>query len=163
MTVLKNKHLKEIEVDGTNGTSVTNEIIWFQNTFQRLRDILAAPDGRVFLATSGSSWANTQPFTHSIIELKNSSYSPTGVEEAVQSVETKVYPNPTDGITTMVFAKELVGTEYTIADFTGRQVSSGLISSANMTSNFSGLASGLYVVQATNGKYATSERIEITK
>jgi glucose/arabinose dehydrogenase len=163
MTVLKNKHLKEIEVDGTNGTSVTNEIIWFQNTFQRLRDVLAAPDGRVFLATSGSSWSNTQPFTHSIIELKNSSYSPIGIEEAVQLVETKVYPNPTDGITTMVFAKELVGTEYTVADFIGRQVSSGLISSANMTSNFSVLAPGLYVVQATNGKYATSERIEIIK
>lgn len=163
MTVLKNKHLKEIEVDGTNGTSVTSETIWFQNTFQRLRDVLAAPDGRVFLATSGSQWANTNPFSHSIIELKNSSYSPTGIEEAVQSVETKLYPNPTNGVTTMVFAKELIGAEYSVTDFTGRQVSSGLISATNMTSNYSGLASGLYVVQATNGKYTTSERLVITK
>ena len=162
MTVLKNKHLKEIEVNAA-GTTVTDETIWFQNTFQRLRDILAAPDGRVFLATSGSSWSNTAPFTHSIIELKNSSYNPTGIEESVQTLRTKVYPNPTNGSVTISFAEELKGAEFRITDFTGRAVSSGVVSSLNMTSDLSGLASGLYVLRAINGKYSSSERLVISK
>ena len=162
MTVLKNKHLKEIEVNGA-GTSVVGETIWFQNTFQRLRDILVAPDGRVFLATSGSSWANTSPFTHSIIELKNSNYDPTGITEAVKTVETRVYPNPTNGLTTMIFSKELRGAEYNITDFTGRVVASGVVSTLSVTTDLSALASGLYSVQAANGKHITSERIVITK
>ncbi|MGB1316893.1 MAG: PQQ-dependent sugar dehydrogenase [Flavobacteriales bacterium] len=162
MTVLKNKHLKEIEVDMA-GTSVVGETIWFQNTFQRLRDILVAPDGRVFLATSGNSWANSAPFTHSIVELKNSSYSPIGIEEGIVSVETKIYPNPSNGMTTISFPREMRGAEYRVVDFTGRVIASGLVTNLNTQLDFSGLASGLYTVQATKGKYATSERLILSK
>jgi glucose/arabinose dehydrogenase len=162
MTVLKNQHLKEIEVDMA-GTSVISETIWFQNTFQRLRDILVAPDGRVFLATSGGSWANTAPFTHSIVELKNASYSPTGIEDAIINVETKIYPNPSNGLTTISFPREMRGAEYRVVDFTGRVITNGLVTSLNTQVDFSGLASGLYTVQANNGKYATSERLILTK
>ena len=162
MTVLKNKHLKEIEVDAA-GTSVVDETIWFQNTFQRLRDIVVAPDGRVFLATSGNSWANTSPFTHSIVELKNSSYSPTGINEVLVNVETKIYPNPSNGMTTIAFSREMRDAEYRVVDFTGRTIVDGLVTTLNTQVDFSGLASGLYTVQATKGKYSTSERLILTK
>ena len=162
MTVLKNKHLKEIEVDMA-GTSVVGETIWFQNTFQRLRDILVAPDGRVFLATSGNSWANSAPFTHSIVELKNSSYSPIGIEEGIVNVETKIYPNPSNGMTTISFPREMRGAEYRVVDFTGRVIANRQVTNLNTQLDFSGLASGLYTVQATKGKYATSERLILSK
>ncbi len=161
MTVLKNKHLKEIEVN-VAGDAVVDETIWFQNTFQRLRDILAAPDGRVFLATSGNSWSNTAPFTHSIIELKNSSYSPTGVED-YKVVETKSYPNPSTGITQFAFASELVGGEFVVVDHTGRIVYDGLVSNERMTVDFSDLASGLYIIKSINGSYTSTDRLQITK
>ncbi len=161
MTVLKNKHLKEIEVNAA-GDAVVNETIWFQNTFQRLRDVLAAPDGRVFLATSGNSWSNTSPFTHSIIELKNASYSPTVINEQVE-LKTEVYPNPTTGSVSMVFPEELRGAGYTILDQTGRKVFSGNVVSGRMTVDLSGLASGLYLIRSTNGKQATNQRLLLTE
>ena len=162
MTVLKNKHLKEIEVDNVDGTTVTDETIWFQNTFQRLRDILAAPDGRIFLATSGSSWANTSPFTHSIVELKNSAYSPTGINE-MQVLNTKIYPNPTAGIVNLEFAAEMKGAEFQLLDVTGRLALSGLVNANRMELDLSSLAPGLYNLRSTKGKFTTSERISVAQ
>lgn len=163
MTVLKNKHLKEIEVDGTNGTSVTNETIWFQNTFDRLRDILMAPDGRVFLATSGTSWANTQPFTHSIVELKNSSYSPTGVNELSTKLTTRISPNPSNGEVLFAFPEVLVNGEVRITDLSGKIVRTDRISSNRMNMHLQNLASGLYVVSALKGNHISIEQLVITE
>jgi glucose/arabinose dehydrogenase len=162
MTVLKNKHLKEIEVDGTDGTTVESETIWFQNTFQRLRDIVATPDGRVFLATSGNSWSNTSPFTHSIVELKNSAYSAVDVSE-IREVKTSVYPNPSNGQINVVFAPELVGAGFTLVNNLGQIVAEGTVSSKKMTSDFSELAPGLYILRSTNGNYTTNEQVLISK
>ena len=69
MTVLKDKELISFGFNAA-GDSVVSTSTYFENQFQRLRDICVAPDGRVFLATNGASWSNTAPFTHSIIELR---------------------------------------------------------------------------------------------
>ena len=163
MTVLKNKHLKEIEVDNIDGTSVVSEVIWFQNTFQRLRDILVAPDGRVFLATNGNSWSNTNPNTHSIYELKNSSYVPKGIDETNLTLETRIFPNPSAGDLNIVFDKKLVGGNFTITDRIGRTVFSGKLNAMQQNVDLSNVASGLYILQAQNDNYASHERILITE
>ncbi|MBL4586232.1 MAG: PQQ-dependent sugar dehydrogenase [Flavobacteriales bacterium] len=163
MTVLKNKHLKEIEVDGTNGTTVVSETIWFQNTFDRLRDILATPDGRVFLATSGTQWANTNPFSHSIIELKNSAYSPVGVEDQVVKLRTGIYPNPSNGNLEFTFSQHLLNGTITILDVAGKTLYTDVITGNKMKLDLSVLASGLYIASAIKGNYTSTERLIISE
>jgi len=176
MTVLKAEHLKVIEVDNVDGTTVVSEEILFNNAhannptssfsqgiFDRLRDICMAPDGRVFLATSGPSWGTSLTFQNSIIELKNSSYSAVGLEDQARQVKTQIYPNPTNGLTNLVFANELQGADVSISDQLGKVVWSGLVNNRKMEVDFSSLASGLYIVQAANQQYTTSERLIISE
>lgn len=175
MTVLKAEHLKVIEVDGTTGTTVVDEEILFntshsnnpsgsfnQGLFDRLRDVCVAPDGRVFLATSGPSWGTSLTFENSIVELKNPSYSAVSVNE-VKEVSTKVYPNPTAGEVRLEFAKELTGANYVVFNQLGKEVASGVVMSGQMNRDFSDLASGLYIIRATNGNYTTNQRLSISK
>jgi len=163
MTVLKNKHLKEIEVDNVDGTSVIGETIWFQNTFQRLRDILVAPDGRVFLATSGTSWSNTNPFSHSIVELKNSSYNPTGINGQPMVLRTSVRPNPSNGNVRLEFPNELIGGVFRITDVTGKTMCSGPVQNRKTQLDVTNLASGLYMLAAVKGNHLSTERLVITE
>jgi hypothetical protein len=176
MTVLKAEHLKVIEVDNVDGTTVVDEEILFntahannptssfnQGTFDRLRDICMAPDGRVFLATSGPSWGTSLTWANSIVELKNSSYSPLGIDEATKNVHTQIYPNPTNGVTNLVFANELMGAGFSVIDQLGRIVWSGVVNNRKMEIDFSSLASGLYMVQAANEDYTTNERLLISE
>lgn len=176
MTVLKAEHLKVIEVDNVDGTSVVSQEILFNNshannpsssfssgTFDRLRDICVAPDGRVFLATNGPSWGTSLTWQNSIVELKNSAYSPTSVNELATEVGTQVFPNPGAGQLTAVFDKELVGSTFEVADQLGRQVFSGTITKGKMELDLSALASGLYVLKAAGSDKWTSERIILTE
>jgi glucose/arabinose dehydrogenase len=175
MAVLKAEHIKEIEVDNTDGTTVIDQTIWFNNshssnpsssfssgTFDRLRDICASPDGRIFLATSGPSWGTSGTFQNSIVELKNSAYSAVTVDE-VREVKTSVYPNPTNGQINVVFAPELVGASFTLVNNLGQIVAESTVSLTKMTSDFSELAPGLYILRSTNGNYTTNQQVLISK
>jgi hypothetical protein len=179
MAVLKTEHLKSIEVDGTDGTTVVGQEIHFNTghannptstssstynsgSFDRLRDVLVAPDGRVFLATSGPSWGTSGTFQNSIVELKNSSYSAVAVDEVVE-VKTSVYPNPSTGLVRMNFVPELTGAAYKVVDNLGRVVAEGLVSTGNVTVDLSGLAPGLYIIRSSNGNYTTNQRLLISK
>ena len=174
MTVLKAEHLKVIEVDNVDGTTVVGQQILFnsahaantassfnQGTFDRLRDICMAPDGRVFLATSGPSWGTSLTFTNSIVELRNPAYSPIGINEQVSQLNTQVYPNPSNGTVRMVFSEELVGADFTVSDALGRVVFVGNVGTRGMNLDLSGLTPGLYNMQASKGMHATNERLMI--
>lgn len=163
MTVLKFKQLKAIEVDGTDGTSVVDETTYFEETFQRLRDILVAPDGRVFLATSGSSWANTAPFTHSIVELKNSAYSPTGLDEKTEE-PIRLSPNPTNAMLNVEIPSHYRGGDLRIMDLSGREAHSEQIRTDQMRLDLGHLAAGTYLLQtlALDGS-ASIEKIVLQK
>jgi len=177
MTVLKAEHLKVIEVDETTGTTVVSQEILFNSAhvsnpgssfssgqFNRLRDICAAPDGRVFLATSGSSWANTSPFTHSIVELKNSAYVPTGISGVAQ-VRVGVYPNPSnDGALRITFPNELLGGSYEVIDMAGRTVMAGNINGTSMSVELPDNApSGILIFRAASEMATATERIMLAK
>lgn len=177
MTVLKAEHVKVIEVDGTTGTTVVSQEILFNSAhvsnpgssfnagqFNRLRDICAAPDGRVFLATSGSSWANTSPFTHSIVELKNSAYVPTGINGVAQ-VRVGVYPNPSnDGVLRITFPNELLGGGYEVIDMAGRTVLAGNINAIGMNVELpANIPSGVLIFRATSNAATATEQILLTR
>jgi hypothetical protein len=120
-----------------------------------------APDGRVFLATSGPSWGTSLTFTNSIVELRNPAYSPIGINEQVSQLNTQVYPNPSNGTVRMVFSEELVGADFTVSDALGRVVFVGNVGTRGMNLDLSGLTPGLYNMQASKGMHATNERLMI--
>ncbi|GAA4274724.1 PQQ-dependent sugar dehydrogenase [Aquimarina gracilis] len=67
MTVLKNQQIVALTLNN-DGTAITNEEIFFNGAFGRLRDIAVSPTGRVFIATNGNSYGDTSN-THRIIEI----------------------------------------------------------------------------------------------
>ncbi|WP_271767986.1 PQQ-dependent sugar dehydrogenase [Aquimarina algiphila] len=67
MTVLKDQRIIALTLNG-DGTSITQEEIFFNREFGRLRDIVVSPTGRVFIATNGNSYGDTSA-THRIIEI----------------------------------------------------------------------------------------------
>lgn len=176
MTVLKAEHLKVIEVDNVDGTSVVSQEILFNSshannpsssfnngTFDRLRDICVAPDGRVFLATNGPSWGTSLTWQNSIVELKNSSYSPTSINEPAAVVRTQIYPNPSSGRFTLVFDEDLVGSSFGVFDQVGKLVYQGSVYKQRFELDLAPLASGLYVLKAFNTNKVTSQRIIISE
>jgi len=178
MTVLKTEHVKVLELS-SDGNSIVGQEIMFNSghannptstssstynngDFNRLRDVCVAPDGRVFLATSGSSWGISGTFTNTIVELKNSAYSPTGITD-VQTLRTHVFPNPNSGTMSLAFDKKLIGSSFAILDEVGRTVYTGQLNSEQQKLDLPTLASGMYILQARNGKFVTNERILITE
>ncbi|MEZ4686427.1 MAG: T9SS type A sorting domain-containing protein [Bacteroidia bacterium] len=82
-----------------------------------------SPSGKVYLATNGSSWVNTNPFTHSIIELSNDAYvAPTSIDEAKPSAEiVSVSPNPVAlGQALTITLTQVDQARFELYDFSGR-------------------------------------------
>ncbi len=67
MTVLKDQQIIALTLNN-DGTAITEEEVFFNGDFGRLRDIAVSPTGRVFIATNGNSYGDTTN-THSIIEI----------------------------------------------------------------------------------------------
>ena len=106
LTALKNKRLYDLELN-EEGTSVINEAQFFNNWWGRLRDILIGPQGEIYLATNGSSWVNTEPFTHSIVKVWNPDY--VNINEYSDELDINVFPNPAIGIIKLSVDQKLVG------------------------------------------------------
>jgi glucose/arabinose dehydrogenase len=179
MTVLKTEHLKVLELS-SDGLSIASEAIMFNldhannptssssstynnGAFERLRDICVSPDGRLFLATSGSSWGTSGTFTNTIVELKNSAYIATGIVDANLTEQTQIFPNPNTGNMNLVFDEKLVGGNFTVTDKIGKTVYSGQVNTVQQRLNLSNLGSGLYILQARSDNYTSNERILITE
>ena len=160
MTVLKTEHVKVLELNAA-GTAITGEEIMFNSghagnpsstssgtygngDFNRLRDILVAPDGRVFLATSGSSWGTSGTFTNTIVELKNSAYIATGIVDGNRTKQTQIFPNPSNGDLKLVFDEKLIGGNFSVTDRVGKIIFTGQVNTVQQELNLSNLASGLY-------------------
>ena len=91
MTVLKDKSLVVFGFNSA-GDSVISVKKYFKNDFGRLRDVCVSPLGRIYLATNGNSWSNTNPYTHSIIELSNEAFLNIKEEDILKNI--KLSPNP---------------------------------------------------------------------
>lgn len=85
MTVLKDKYFVVFNLNAA-GDEVTSQTNYLVNQKGRLRDICAAPDGTIYIATNGANWSNTDPNTHSIIRIKNPSYAEPLVVDAGQDL-----------------------------------------------------------------------------
>lgn len=162
MTVLKDKHVRAIKLDDTDGTEVLEDVEYLTDEFGRLRDICTAPDGRVFLATNGPVWSNTQPNTHKIIELKNSAYVAVGMDDAeVESF--KVYPNPSADMMEILWSGYLNGASLSVIDALGRKVHPQSMQSDRIRLDVSQLPAGVYNLSITNQERVSSQRIIVAR
>jgi len=94
MTVLKDRSLI-VYTFNEAGDSIITEHKYLKNDFGRLRDVCIAPSGKLYLATNGNSWANNNPFSHSIMELSNEAYVATFATDLEQpEFQVTVFPNP---------------------------------------------------------------------
>lgn len=145
LTTLKNKELIQIKLS-TNHLQATSTTAFFTNYWGRLRDICIAPDGRIFLATNGANWSNSNPFTHSIVELKNSSYTNVSVQEIAKlEQQVKLYPNPSTNISTLEVNSQLTDTPFIITNLLGEVVHQDLLKEKTLL-NATLLSEGLYII-----------------
>ena len=87
MTVLKDKMLVRFEFN-EDGSQVVNTTEFFNYQWGRLRDICVSDDGKIYLATNGSSWPSQPP--NEIIELSNPNYTNTFIDESYFSNNIKI-------------------------------------------------------------------------
>ena len=150
MTTLKDQKVIQLQLDPTH-RQVVGSVDLFSRYWGRLRDICTSPDGRIFLATSGLSWGNTQPFTHSIIEIKNTNYTNVSKPQAA-AVQVAIYPNPTSNQSRLRIPQALIGQPYYLYNHWGKVVCEGLLKSETILDG-SALVDGVYLIHIpSNGK-----------
>jgi len=71
-----------------------------------------------------------------------------------------VYPNPADEYITINSDKLMIGKEYVISDFTGRQLLRGRILSEDMTVSIIELPSGMYFLSFPSSSLSASKIIK---
>lgn len=126
MTVLKDKSLVSFGFN-SSGDVVVSQDKFFKDSFGRLRDICVSPEGKIYLATNGNSWSNSNPFTHSIIELSNESFY-TSISNKLNEVNVKVGPNPVEeGESIYITIPEAEEARVSINDVLGRPVINSII------------------------------------
>jgi glucose/arabinose dehydrogenase len=92
---LRTKELWQLKLN-TGGDTVISASSFLTNTFGRLRDVLAMPDGRVFISTSNYDWAGIEvPDDDRIIELR--AEAPTAIT-SVGAEGLHIAPNPASDI-----------------------------------------------------------------
>ncbi|NNC95323.1 MAG: hypothetical protein HKN92_07145 [Chitinophagales bacterium] len=74
IATLKTKKLIALKSSKGAQSQILNERDYLENNLGRIRDICFSPDGRIYLALNGQTYFNSNPFTHTIVELKNSDY-----------------------------------------------------------------------------------------
>jgi glucose/arabinose dehydrogenase len=120
MTTLKDKSLISFGFDAS-GDSVISQDKYLKGRLGRLRDICVSPDGKIYLATNGSSWTNTNPFTHSIVELSNEDFVSIGKRHVLDRIQ--LGPNPVSrGEILSLQVPKFVHGKFTIYDISGRVV-----------------------------------------
>lgn len=72
MAVLKDKQIRVMHL--ATPSTLASDVEYLTNQFGRIRDVLAGPDGSIYLATNGASWGNSDPNTHTILRLRNNNY-----------------------------------------------------------------------------------------
>ena len=70
-------------------------------------------------------------------------------EEIVGGNNVKVYPNPTKGMVTLQFERNVIAGSYRLADQSGKLLADGTLSSQTVTLNLSRYQNGVYLLTLT--------------
>lgn len=145
LTVLKNKHLRVMELD-EDGTTVLGSEQFFNNWWGRLRDVCVDPQGAIYLATNGPSWSNTQPFTHSIIKVWNAEYVSIDEQDVQSKISCKLFPNPANDRIKLSLQNIKPGWDAKIFSIDGKLLMEQTIDSELTTIDTDGLQAGMYFI-----------------
>ena len=134
---LKQQHLKVLHLDDVGETVESEEKMW-QQELGRLRDVLVAPNGRVFLATSNreiNGWDFlAQDLDDRIVEVVNPQFdydelNPRSIREvfleqvAAQTTAVDVlFPQPAHTDVSVLLDREVDEVSFTVFDAHGREV-----------------------------------------
>lgn len=178
LTFLKKQHLRILHLDET-GTQVTHEDTILYNEYGRLRDVLVAPNGRVFVTTSNqeiNGWNYLAAEEDDrILELVNPDFSYDALEpvndlnevfltqllESPQAVG-KVFPQPARDGVSMFLPESVEKVDVYLYDMSGRMVMGAephaLHGPGLLYVRLGAVQTGLYVleVRAENGERWTS-------
>jgi len=151
MTVLKDKSLIAFGFN-SNGDSVVTQDKYLKDDLGRLRDVCVSPSGKLYLATNGSSWTNSRPFTHSIIELSNEAF--TGIKKASVLNIVKMGPNPISSgeFLNLKLSNNLNGI-FTLFDISGRLVLSEDIEKVGKIAIHTQCGVYFYQIALSNGAF----------
>ncbi len=178
LTFLKKQHLRILHLDET-GTEVTHEDSILYNEYGRLRDVLVAPNGRVFVSTSNqeiNGWNYLAAEEDDrILELVNPDFFYDALEPVndlnevflTQLLETpqaegKVFPQPAREGVSMFLSETVEQVDVYVYDMSGRMVVGAephaLHGPGLLYVRLGALQTGLYVleVRAENGERWTS-------
>jgi aldose sugar dehydrogenase len=150
LAVLKDKMLISIKLNSA-GDAFVSETKHLINMFGRIRDVCVSPEGDVYIATNGSSWVNTNPFSHRIVKIANvqkSLSAPQGKKK-----ELKLYPNPAGE--KVKIESEGIFIRIEIFDVLGKKIRSLPLPEQNEFVDVSTLPKGLYfiLVESSYGTY----------
>lgn len=161
MTSLKNKRIYDLELD-ENGTAVVSQQQFFTNWWGRLRDILVGPDGEIYLATSGESWSNTDPFTHSIVKIQNPEYVSTGEQIRPKLKSIKMFPNPVKETLQISINAELIPANFQLVTLEGKVIYDSVLSSELTSISILIFPKGFYLTRIKNKEgFSFSQKIII--
>lgn len=160
MAVLKDKKIIALELDGA-GTNVLSQTHYLTNQFGRIRDITIDQAGCVYIATNGSSWSNTSPFTHSIVRLCPTTV--TGIDDHTNGpLVIDVQPNPAVGGIIQVKSEQLLdNAPYELVDLNGRKVLEGVVSGTQFTIGTDEVAGGTYLLNIRTADQVGTVRVQV--
>ena len=152
MTTLKDAKLYQLQLNSSFDDVAASNVISIISG-KRLRAICIDPDGRIYVSTSTSPSSGTGAKTDQIIEIYDPSYSSVGrlLKEKNQLIA--VYPNPAkDEIN--VYANIAAGNvayEYAIINTSGQVLAGNILKAGNNKISLSGVPSGIYWLQVSDG------------
>jgi hypothetical protein len=145
---LKVRRMKSLKLDPT-GESVVEENDLLNQYYGRLRDVLMAPDGRVFICTSNNDQGPVDYFWDKILELKNADFLVERLEVEFTEDQVVVFPNPSSGSVFVQLPNHLKSIQYQLLDISGK-----VVRSANPNLEFGGfeikrssLPAGVYTLR----------------
>ena len=159
MTVLKDKSLI-VYTFNTAGDSIISQRKYLENDFGRLRDVCVSPSGKVYLATNGSSWSNSNPFSHSIIELSNPLFVSTNENSLNQEFSVSIFPNPLPKNQVLnIFLPQSETFNFELYNISGKLIKKELIRNANTIEMNADTGMYFYRIINSNGEQVTGKLI----
>ena len=152
LAVLKDKKLIQLKLSA-DGSQIIEQNMYLTNIYGRLRDVIAIPDGRIFICTSNRDYAGTPIAADDrIIELRNAAL---GVSHPDEN-KTTIYPVPSDH---MLYIDSNANIEFvTIINTEGKEVySDGYSNKVDV----SALAAGMYYLQLLDSDKKVVEKKKI--
>jgi glucose/arabinose dehydrogenase len=159
MTVLKDKKIVRLTLN-VDGTAITGQKDYFSGIWGRLRDICVAPDGTIYLATNGADWSNTDPFTHTIVALKNSNH-PVGIYTNETGNRMQTWPNPANNQLYVQVPEHYLDGHLEFYDTTGKQWLKHPITTTNIRINTALLPGGIVYLVAKKEKAVLRTKVAI--